>query len=474
MKAWRDRGFAVVPVSVNVSSAQFVETDLQRVVCDALKSHSIEPRMLELELTESLLLEDDENSELTLRDLRAIGVKISLDDFGTGYSALTYLNRFSLDVLKMDRSLLREVDNDSSAEGVASAVVSMAHSLGLTVVAEGIDLESQLEPLEAMGCDLIQGFLYAPALPPDDASRYLARTGEPAPIAKPNAGLPPLRLSLGTSAESSEDMLPVFKSNQASDVTEPAMWQSEEEVQSFRDKLDGRVLLVDDGEGTIGPLALRFGRLGIDLHYASEVDEARLFVAQEKDAIRMLAVPPTFDLASASEILDVMEKEIGTRPRFVVLGEEPEEARRAEIKQAGASWVLWAPFTDAELRYIVRCAVALPHEKYERSETRIPVDMTANVRAGDRRYVAVLSSLSSRGAFIELSDLLPIGSPLQIEFEMEHGRFRGFARVVYQQREEPERGLTTSGIGVVFFGTDRSAEQILRTAVKEREARYLP
>ena len=96
IQEWRDGGLAIVPVSVNVSSAQFAESDLQRIVSDALKAHEVEPRHLELELTEGLLLDPRDHVEPVLRDLRAIGVRIALDDFGTGYSALTYLNRFSL------------------------------------------------------------------------------------------------------------------------------------------------------------------------------------------------------------------------------------------------------------------------------------------------------------------------------------------------------------------------------------------
>ena len=133
IRTWQDAGFNVVPVSVNVSSAQFRDADVSRIVSDALVEHEIHPSLLEIELTESLLLDDDERTGMALRDLRAIGVRVALDDFGTGYSALTYLNRFPLDVVKMDRGFLRDIEDSNAAAGIASAVISMSHSLGLEV-----------------------------------------------------------------------------------------------------------------------------------------------------------------------------------------------------------------------------------------------------------------------------------------------------------------------------------------------------
>ena len=135
------------------------------------------PDLLELELTESALLEDNDQTASCLRELRAIGVKISLDDFGTGYSALSYLSRVPLDVLKMDRAFIRDVHTDPSALGVAAAVVAMAHSLDLRVVAEGVDCAEQIEPLRRMGCDLIQGFIFSAALGADEFAKYLTPEG---------------------------------------------------------------------------------------------------------------------------------------------------------------------------------------------------------------------------------------------------------------------------------------------------------
>jgi EAL domain-containing protein (putative c-di-GMP-specific phosphodiesterase class I) len=179
VRAWLDAGREPLPVAVNVSARQFALCDLRRNVSEALRANRLEPRWLEIEITESAVLGDDEDVPATLRDLRAMGVRVALDDFGTGYSALGYLTRLPIDTLKMDRSFVRDVDSDPSAAGVVRAVVAMAHSLGLRVVAEGVDAEEQARALCELGCDELQGFLVSGALPPDDAARFLPSTGRP-------------------------------------------------------------------------------------------------------------------------------------------------------------------------------------------------------------------------------------------------------------------------------------------------------
>ena len=173
IRVWQNAGFNVVPVSVNVSSAQFRDSDVSRIVSDALVEHDVHPSLLEIELTESLLLDDDENTGTALRDLRAIGVRVALDDFGTGYSALTYLNRFPLDVVKMDRGFLRDIEDSNAAAGIASAVISMSHSLGLDVIAEGVDSPPQAELLPCDGMRSDSRLLVF--------SGYPKRRGDPVP-----------------------------------------------------------------------------------------------------------------------------------------------------------------------------------------------------------------------------------------------------------------------------------------------------
>ena len=174
-RAWQDQGYEPTLLSVNVSSRQFVHDDLGATISQALQQSGLEPRYLEIEITESLLLQDDENTALILRDLRAMGVRVALDDFGTGYSSLSYLTRFPLDTVKMDRCFVRDIESDPSARGIAAAVISMAHSLGARVVAEGTDAQGQIEILRSQGCDEYQGFVFSEAVPPGEFTRFLKK-----------------------------------------------------------------------------------------------------------------------------------------------------------------------------------------------------------------------------------------------------------------------------------------------------------
>jgi hypothetical protein len=350
----------------------------------------------------------------------------------------------------------------------------MAHSLGLTVVAEGIDTEAQIEPLRVMKCDQIQGFLFSPAVPADDARRFLARVGESPPVlAMPRSGPPGARPRDRALEEGGPAPLPdpgagrIAASSQTFEIDAVAATPPPELLR--------KLLLVDDGTGALGPLALRLGRLGFDVHYAGEPDEGHLFVAQEKHAIRVLAISPAVELTEANKILDGMTRTSGSRPAFIALGEEPDAERRSRLREAGVDWVLWAPFNDTELRYLVKGAMAPASELAPRHRHRLPVDLTANLRAGDRQEVAVISSLSAEGAFIEMSDPFPVGSPLEVEFDLSGKRLRSMARVVHQQRDDLENPAAVSGIGILFLqGADRETTRVLLEAIREREGRYLP
>jgi diguanylate cyclase (GGDEF)-like protein len=174
-RAWIEQGLAPTKISVNISPRQFHEADLRDLVGNALRESGFSPQLLEVELTESLLLQDNEETAVVLRDLRAMGIAVALDDFGTGYSSLSYLARFPLDTLKMDRCFVRDVDHDPAAAGVAKAVIAIGHCLNARVVAEGVDTFEQERFLRDHGCDELQGFLLAGALPPEQAARFLTR-----------------------------------------------------------------------------------------------------------------------------------------------------------------------------------------------------------------------------------------------------------------------------------------------------------
>jgi EAL domain-containing protein (putative c-di-GMP-specific phosphodiesterase class I) len=173
IRAWREDGFDVPRIAVNVSTRQLAQQDLRDFVADALRESRLDPNDIELEITETAILEGDEDTALMLRDLRFMGVRLALDDFGTGYSSMSYVRNFPLDVIKMDRCFVCDVASDPAAAGVANAVIMMAHSLGLTVVAEGVDAEAQARVLTEQGCDEMQGFLISGALCPEEFSRLL-------------------------------------------------------------------------------------------------------------------------------------------------------------------------------------------------------------------------------------------------------------------------------------------------------------
>jgi EAL domain-containing protein (putative c-di-GMP-specific phosphodiesterase class I) len=177
-KAWQDAGYGRIRMSVNVSTRQFAHHDLRDTVVRALQSTGLDPHDLELELTESLVLQEDEKTAVALADLRKMGVQIALDDFGTGYSSMSYILRFPLDELKVDRCIIRDVDSDPAAAGVFKAIVSMAHSLNMRVVAEGVDSEEQASFLRESGCDELQGFLISPAVSPEELVRFLEPPSE--------------------------------------------------------------------------------------------------------------------------------------------------------------------------------------------------------------------------------------------------------------------------------------------------------
>jgi EAL domain-containing protein (putative c-di-GMP-specific phosphodiesterase class I) len=169
---WRREGLDGLRISVNVSSREFESSDVVKTVTDTLRSTGVAPHALELEITERVMLGGDERVALALRDLRGIGVKMALDDFGTGYSSLNYITRYPLDILKIDRSIAADVEENPAAGSIVAAVVMLGRSLGLSIVAEGVDSLEQARVLTDLGCDEIQGFLFAPALTVAEFSKF--------------------------------------------------------------------------------------------------------------------------------------------------------------------------------------------------------------------------------------------------------------------------------------------------------------
>ncbi|WP_407279783.1 EAL domain-containing protein [Aromatoleum evansii] len=172
--AWIAEGLAVPPVAVNLSARQFRQENLPQTVRAALSAAGLDPHRLHLEITESTVMHDVDRAVAMLRELNAIGIRVALDDFGTGYSSLAYLKRFPIDQLKIDRAFVRDIASDPEDAAICRAVIGLAHSLDLTVVAEGVETRPQLDFLRANACDEMQGFLFSRPVPAADYAALLA------------------------------------------------------------------------------------------------------------------------------------------------------------------------------------------------------------------------------------------------------------------------------------------------------------
>ena len=159
-RAWRDKGLRM-RVAINLSAFQMRQDDLVERITTALARHRIDPSLLTCEITESVAMEDTKATQTTFRRLGETGVHLSIDDFGTGYSSLAYLRKLPAEELKIDRSFVMDLETSADARAVVDAVIHLAHALGLKVVAEGVETERQREVLTQLGCDELQGFLFA-------------------------------------------------------------------------------------------------------------------------------------------------------------------------------------------------------------------------------------------------------------------------------------------------------------------------
>lgn len=172
-KAWQLAGLGDLRIAVNLSARQFAQRNLADLISTILKDTGLAAKFLDIELTESLVMADVEEAINVLNDLRALGVQVSIDDFGTGYSSLSYLKRFPIDVLKIDRSFVHQIALRSDEASISDAIISMAHSLGIRVIAEGVETEAQCEFLSRNMCDEIQGYLFSEALAANDMEALL-------------------------------------------------------------------------------------------------------------------------------------------------------------------------------------------------------------------------------------------------------------------------------------------------------------
>ena len=173
MKSWLDAGMEPIVMAVNLSAVQFRHAHLPQQIDQILAEEGLEPRLLELELTESMAMDDPLTAIALMDDLHARNICLSIDDFGTGYSSLSYLRRFPLCKLKIDQSFVHDIAVDPESKAIVCAIISLADSLGLRTIAEGVETESQLAFLREQGCQDAQGFYYSKALPPEEFEAFV-------------------------------------------------------------------------------------------------------------------------------------------------------------------------------------------------------------------------------------------------------------------------------------------------------------
>jgi EAL domain-containing protein (putative c-di-GMP-specific phosphodiesterase class I) len=174
-RAWLGSGLAAVPVAVNLASTHLRERNLPDLVARVLQQHALPSEYLEIEVTESILMADPELSYSTAKRLNELGVHLSIDDFGTGYSSLSYLKRLPIAALKIDQSFVRDLASDPDDAAIITAIIAMAHTLKLKVIAEGVETEAQRVFLKAHGCDEFQGYLMSRPVDADEFARLLER-----------------------------------------------------------------------------------------------------------------------------------------------------------------------------------------------------------------------------------------------------------------------------------------------------------
>jgi EAL domain-containing protein (putative c-di-GMP-specific phosphodiesterase class I)/FixJ family two-component response regulator len=179
VRRWVQSGLSFTRLAVNVSGVQLLQADFIRQIQRIFEETGVDPAMLELELTETWMMQDLDKSAQALQTLKALGVRIAIDDFGTGYSSLAYLSKLPVDVLKIDRSLIIDLESNINTQSLVSNICRMAHALGVEVVVEGVENAEQLQMLRAMGCDMVQGFLIARPVPEAEFLQQLQAVVQP-------------------------------------------------------------------------------------------------------------------------------------------------------------------------------------------------------------------------------------------------------------------------------------------------------
>jgi EAL domain-containing protein (putative c-di-GMP-specific phosphodiesterase class I) len=173
LERFKCSGDSDLSIAVNVSANQFGKTGFVDGNVAALAEHATDPHRLTIEITESVVMGNTRATLATLHELKALGVNLSIDDFGTGYSSLAYVKNFPVNTLKIDRSFVHDIAGDATDQAIAKTIVTLAHSLGMHVIAEGVETQAQLATLRSFGVDVVQGYLFSRALPDLEFECYI-------------------------------------------------------------------------------------------------------------------------------------------------------------------------------------------------------------------------------------------------------------------------------------------------------------
>jgi EAL domain-containing protein (putative c-di-GMP-specific phosphodiesterase class I) len=181
--ALQHAGLPAIRIAVNLAARQLAQADIVETVSRILADAAVHPKQIGLELTESSLIQNADAAKQTLDQVSALGVHISIDDFGTGYSSLSYLQRFPIDTLKIDRSFVQHLPHNSDNNAIATAIVTLAHALQMTVVAEGVETADQLDYLASIGCESMQGYYFSKPIPAEQFMALVAKNAAQAEVA---------------------------------------------------------------------------------------------------------------------------------------------------------------------------------------------------------------------------------------------------------------------------------------------------
>ena len=310
-------------LAVNLSPAQFRDAQLADRIQATLQATGLAPAQLELEITESILIEDASAAAKTLNSLAALGVRLAIDDFGTGYSSLSYLRRFPLNTLKIDRSFVTEMESSVDAEIIVKAIVNLAHNLGLSVVAEGVENIGQLARLSALGCASVQGFLFSRAVPLDDLPRLLAK-----PFPRADDGAP-------------------------RDISAP---QPTISIRTPEHTMK-TIFIVDDSATILLSISSILSKAGYAVEKAANAEEAlKRFKAGAK--VDLLLTDLNMPGMNGIELIREVRKLAAYKfVPILFLTTESQQAKKVEAKAAGASGWIVKPATADELLSTIKLVI---------------------------------------------------------------------------------------------------------------------